>query len=91
MPTPVNVTYRCGRSDGTRCSSASPPGSCRPDTPSLRLLEIETALKAAEGREERDDCALPLLEGSTHGDAGRIDGATWSWGCPYAHRRMDAR
>ena len=67
MPTPVNVTVtgaagQIGYALLFRIASGQLLG---PDTPvRLRLLEIEPALKAAEGTAmELDDCAFPLLAG----------------------------
>ncbi|TAL19263.1 MAG: malate dehydrogenase [Frankiales bacterium] len=67
MPTPVNVTVtgaagQIGYALLFRIASGQLLG---PDTPvRLRLLEIEPALKAAEGTAmELDDCAFPLLSG----------------------------
>ena len=67
MPTPVNVTVtgaagQIGYALLFRIASGQLLGA---DTPvRLRLLEIEPALKAAEGTAmELDDCAFPLLSG----------------------------
>jgi malate dehydrogenase len=67
MPTPVNVTVtgaagQIGYALLFRIASGQLLGA---DTPvRLRLLEIEPALKAAEGTAmELDDCAFPLLAG----------------------------
>jgi malate dehydrogenase len=55
---PARSATRC-------CFRIAAGGLLGPDTPvRLRLLEIEPALKAAEGTAmELDDCAFPLLEG----------------------------
>jgi malate dehydrogenase len=67
MPTPVNVTVTgaAGQIGYALLFRIAAGGLLGPDTPvRLRLLEIEPALKAAEGTAmELDDCAFPLLEG----------------------------
>jgi malate dehydrogenase len=67
MPSPVNVTVTgaAGQIGYALLFRIAAGGLLGPDTPvRLRLLEIEPALKAAEGTAmELDDCAFPLLEG----------------------------
>ncbi len=67
MPTPVNVTVTgaAGQIGYALLFRIAAGGLLGPNTPvRLRLLEIEPALKAAEGTAmEIDDCAFPLLEG----------------------------
>jgi malate dehydrogenase len=67
MPTPVNVTVTgaAGQIGYALLFRIAAGGLLGPDTPvRLRLLEIEPALKAAEGTAmELDDCAFPLLSG----------------------------
>ncbi len=67
MPTPVNVTVTgaAGQIGYALLFRIAAGGLLGPDKPvRLRLLEIEPALKAAEGTAmELDDCAFPLLEG----------------------------
>jgi malate dehydrogenase len=67
MPSPVNVTVTgaAGQIGYALLFRIAAGGLLGPQTPvRLRLLEIEPALKAAEGTAmELDDCAFPLLEG----------------------------
>ncbi len=67
MPSPVNVTVTgaAGQIGYALLFRIAAGGLLGPTTPvRLRLLEIEPALKAAEGTAmELDDCAFPLLEG----------------------------
>jgi malate dehydrogenase len=67
MPSPVNVTVTgaAGQIGYALLFRIAAGGLLGPDKPvRLRLLEIEPALKAAEGTAmELDDCAFPLLEG----------------------------
>jgi malate dehydrogenase len=67
MSSPVNVTVTgaAGQIGYALLFRIAAGGLLGPDQPvRLRLLEIEPALKAAEGTAmELDDCAFPLLEG----------------------------
>jgi malate dehydrogenase len=67
MPTPVTVTVTgaAGQIGYALLFRIAAGGLLGPDRPvRLRLLEIEPALKAAEGTAmELDDCAFPLLTG----------------------------
>ena len=67
MPSPVNVTVTgaAGQIGYALLFRIAAGGLLGPDTPvRLRMLEIEPALKAAEGTAmELQDCAFPLLEG----------------------------